>query len=300
VKTEWVGVMTYDTMGRAGLDYLPCRYGRSRLLFRGPRRSLEGDYALFLGGSETYGRFIPQPFPALIEAETSVRCVNFGLQNAGIDAFLNDATVMEIAGKARVTIVQVMGAQNMSNRFYAVHSRRNDRFLNASEMMKQLFRDVDFTEFAFNRHMLSTIFSLSPDRYQMIREELREAWLARMRHLLQGINGRTVLLWFSAHQPEAGHSDGHTAQLTGRDELGRDPLFIDRSMIELMRPLVTEVVEVTASAAAIAQRTEGMVFDPLEEPVATGMMGPAAHHEAARALAPVLTRLMGARGAKTT
>jgi hypothetical protein len=288
--------MTYDSVGRGGLDYLPCRYGRSRLLFRGPRRRLEGEYAVFLGGSETYGRFIAQPFPALVEAQTGLRCVNLGLQNAGVDAFLNDATVMEVAEKARVTIVQVMGAQNMSNRFYAVHSRRNDRFLNASGLMKQLFRDVDFTEFTFNRHMLSAIWSLSPDRYQMIREELREAWVARMRHLLHGINGRTVLLWFSQHQPEASNLDGARARPKGHEELGRDPLFVDRAMIEVMRPLVTEVVEVTASPAAMAQGTIGMVFDPLEAPVAAGMMGPMAHGEAAGALAPVLLRLMGARG----
>lgn len=291
--------MTYDTIGRSGLDYLPCRYGRSRLLFRGPKRQLEGDYALFLGGSETYGRFIPQPFPAVVEAETGLRCVNFGLQNAGVDAFLNDATVMEVAEKARVTVVQVMGAQNMSNRFYAVHSRRNDRFLNASSLMKQLFRDVDFTEFTFNRHMLTAVWSLSPDRYQMIREELRAAWLARMRHLLQGINGRTVLLWFSQHQPEAGNMAGARTRSKGHEELGRDPLFIDRAMIEVLRPLVTEVVEVTASAAAMAHGTEGMVFDVLEAPVAAGMMGPMAHGEAANALAPVLLRLMGTRGSQT-
>jgi hypothetical protein len=291
--------MTYDTMGRGGLDYLSCRYGRSRLQFRGPRRRLEGDYALFLGGSETYGRFIAQPFPALVEAETEMRCVNFGLQNAGVDAFLNDATVMEVAEKARVTVVQVMGAQNMSNRFYAVHPRRNDRFLNASGLMKQLFRDVDFTEFAFNRHMLSTIRSLSSDRYQMIREELQEAWMARMRHLLQGINGRTVLLWFAAHPPETGDAGRTMGNATRSDELGSDPLFIDRSLIEAMRPLVTEVVEVTASPAALAQGTEGMVFDPLEAPVAAGMMGPMAHGEAASALTPVLLRLMGTRGSQT-
>lgn len=287
--------MTYDTMGRSGLDYFPCRYGRSRLQFRGPRRRLEGSYALFLGGSETYGRFIAQPFPALVEAETDMRCVNFGLQNAGVDAFLNDATVMEVAEKARVTVVQVMGAQNMSNRFYAVHPRRNDRFLNASGLMKQLFRDVDFTEFTFNRHMLSTIRSLSPDRYQMIREELQEAWMARMRHLLQGINGRTVLLWFGAHPPEAGDVGGAWGDATRSDGLGSDPLFIDRAMIEVMRPLVTEVVEVTASAAALSQGTLGMVFDPLEAPVAAGMMGPMAHREAAVALTPVLGRLMGTK-----
>jgi hypothetical protein len=286
--------MTFDTTGRAGLDYLPCRYGRSRLHFRGPRRRLIGDYALFLGGSETFGRFIENPFPALLEAETGIKCVNFGWQNAGVDAFLNDPTVIDVAEKARVTVVQVMGAQNMSNRFYTVHSRRNDRFLNASGLMKQMFRDVDFTEYAFNRHLLSSLRQISPERYMMIRDELKSAWLARMRHLLQAIGGRTILLWFSGHSPNVDTGAPLTDRAKG-DDLGHDPLFIDRVMLETLRPLVTALVEVTASPRALAQGTGGMVFSPLEAPAAAGMLGPLAHQEAADQLRPVLTALMGVK-----
>lgn len=287
--------MSYDATGQGGLNYYSCRYGRSRLLFRGPRRRLDGDYALFLGGTDTYGRFIAKPFPALIEGATGLKCVNFGWQNAGVDAFLNDATVMDIANQSRVTVVQVMGAQNMSNRFYAVHPRRNDRFLNASGLMKQMFRDVDFTDFAFNRHMLSSIRQLSPDRYRMIREELKQAWLARMRHLLQGIGGRTVLLWFADHEPLCGDPQAEGLEAEPGDDLGRDPLFVDRSMIEDLRPLVTEVVEVAASPQALARGTEGMVFSPLEAPAAAGLMGPVAHQEVAEVLGPVLQAMMGGR-----
>ena len=59
--------MAYDYAGEGSLDYFPCRYGRSRLLFRGPRRDLGGRYAVVLGGIEAYGRYIPQPYPALLE-----------------------------------------------------------------------------------------------------------------------------------------------------------------------------------------------------------------------------------------
>lgn len=285
--------MTYENNGRSGLDYLPCRYGRSRLQFRGPKRRLGGEYALFLGGTETYGRFVEKPFPALIEQATGVRCINFGLQNAGIDAFLNDTTVMDAAQRARVTVVQVMGAQNMSNRFYSVHPRRNDRFLNASGLMKQLVRDVDFVEFSFNRHMLSTVKAVSPERFQIVRAELQEAWVSRMRHLLKGIGGRCILLWFADHLPEEVCSD--QAVLGGGDGLGGNPLFIDRTMIETLRPLVTALVEVKISDSALARGTEGMVFDPLHGPMAATMPGPVAHQEVAAALVPDMLRLMGVR-----
>ena len=86
--------MKHDTLGEAGLSYAPCRYGTSRILFRGPRRPLDGRYIAFIGGTETYGRFIENPFPALVEAALGDVCVNFGMINASVDAFANEPTVL--------------------------------------------------------------------------------------------------------------------------------------------------------------------------------------------------------------
>ena len=36
--------MSFQDKTRAGLDYRPCRYGASRLTFRGPKKDLKGDY----------------------------------------------------------------------------------------------------------------------------------------------------------------------------------------------------------------------------------------------------------------
>lgn len=275
--------MTYETMGDGALDYFPCRYGKSKLLFRGPKRKLEGDYVAFIGGSETYGKFIERPFADLVEDQTGMPCVNFGWLNAGVDVFAGDATVLEAAGAARATVVQVMGAQNMSNRFYAVHPRRNDRFLQASALMRTVFREVDFTEFHFTRHMLRSLRTLSPERYDMVREELQNAWIARMKILLGKIGGKTVLLWFADHAPE----------MSLEDDLAHDPLYVTREMVEQLRPLVTEVVEVTVSEAALAQGTDGMKFSQMEAPAAAQMMGPAAHAEAAQALSASIKGLVG-------
>ena len=60
--------MSFAFPGETSLDYLPCRYGRSKLLFRGPRRDLTAPYAAVLGGGETYGKYVARPFPALVEA----------------------------------------------------------------------------------------------------------------------------------------------------------------------------------------------------------------------------------------
>ena len=70
--------MTFPVAAHGALDYFPCRYGRSRVLFRGPKRPLDGPYVAFLGGTETYGRFIETPFPALVEPALGQACINFG------------------------------------------------------------------------------------------------------------------------------------------------------------------------------------------------------------------------------
>lgn len=269
--------MTYDVLGPGPLDYLPCRYGASKLLFRGPKRNLQGRYLAFLGATETYGKFIEHPFPQLVENVLGTACVNFGQINAGIDAFATDPFALEATDGAELTVIQILGAQNMSNRFYSVHPRRNDRFVEASALLRAIFREVDFTDFAYNKHMLQTLMRASTDRFDAVRQELQDAWLARMKLLLRQINGKTLLLWLADHAPELAE-DART------DDLSRDPLFVTREMIEELRPIATDILEVVTSQRAREAGTAGMLFNEMDAPAAAEMMGPIGHQEAADAL----------------
>ena len=276
----------YENHGAGALDYFPCRYGTSRVLFRGPKRRLKGRYCAVLGGTETYGRFIEQPYPALLEQDLGRTVVNLGCVNAGPDVFTRDEGLGPVLSGACVNVVQVMGAHNMNNRFYSVHPRRNDRFLSPSAMLESIYRGVDFTEFHFTRHMLGTLKEVSSERFALVEDELKTAWVGRMRQLSERLSGKSVLLWLSDRRPE----DDNAAPMPG---LGEDPLFVDRSMIDAVRPHFSEYVEVVASPRARAQGVEGMVFSPLDQPAAAQLPGPAIHDEAAEALAPVVARLMG-------
>ena len=276
--------MTYEVLGAGPLDYLPCRYGKSKLLFRGPRRDLSKPYLAFVGATETYGKFIEKPFPTLVEEGLGQTCVNFGQINAGVDAFSADPFVIKAASDAYISVVQVMGAQNMTNRFYAVHPRRNDRFVTTSTLLRTIYREVDFSDFHFNKHMLECLNEVSPERFATVREELQQAWLARMRLMLKRIDGKSILLWFSDHVPEAEKD-------RGVDTIGRDPLFITREMMDEIAPYATEVVEVVATDEAIAEGTAQMVFDEMDILAASELLGPAAHQEAADALIEAINRL---------
>jgi len=275
--------MTIQNGSRRGLDYRPCRYGSARVDFRGPKKACKGRYLAFLGGTETYGKFIQRPFSELLEEQTGLDCANFGVMNAGIDVFLNEPEVLAYAGRAEITVIQIMGAQNMSNRFYRVHPRRNDRFVAASALMHSVFHDVDFSVFNFTRHMLKDVSNQASERFSFVREELRNAWCSRMRVLLDQIPGQKLLLWFADHPPPI---------KLPQHSLGRDPLFVDSRMIDTLRPLVDGIALVRLSEKAKAVGTKGMIFRDLERNVAARMLGPQAHAEAAEVLLKELQPLL--------
>ena len=275
--------MNYANLDQESLDYFPCRYGASKQLFRGPRRRLEGDFVAFLGGTETYGKFMETPYPAMIEHETGVRSVNLGCVNAGIDAYFSDKSLLDICSKARATVIQVMGAQNMSNRFYAVHPRRNDRFLKASGLLEKIYPEVDFTDFSFTRHLLATLKDISPEKFTMMEQELKEAWMARMRMMLSQIEGKVVLLWLAGHAPP---------DADGGDSLMRDPMFVDRAMIQTLTGAVKRTVEIVSTDPERALGLDEMVFGEIERPAAEEMLGPVVHRRTADALVPVLRDLL--------
>ena len=280
--------MAYAYPGEDSLDHMPCRYGRSRLLFRGPRRDVSGRYAVVLGGIEAYGRYVPRPYPVLVEAALGLPVVNLGCPNAGPDAWLGDPAVMEIVGRAVVVVVQVPGAADLTNRLYAVHPRRNDRFLRASPLLQTIYRGVDFTDFSFTRHLLQSLHAAGEARFALVAEELRTAWMARMGALLARVPGRKVLLWMADHAPGP-----------RRDVPLGEPVLVDAAMMETVGEQADAVVCAVVSARARAQGVAGMVFPAMAEPAARGLPGVAAHEEVTAALLPVLRDMLrdGKKGA---
>lgn len=277
--------MIYDTMGGQPLDYAPCMYGMSNVQFRGPKRELDTAHIAFLGGIETYGRFLERPFPALLEERLGFPCVNFGLPNAGIDVFTQRKFLTDALHKASIAVVQVMGAQNMTNRFYSVHPRRNDRFVAPAAPLSALYPQMDFSDINFTRHLMKKLLRGSSKQFEAVMEEIQQAWVARMRLLLGQIKGKSVVVWFSAFEPLSVEEM--------REDLPRiNPTFVTREMIDLIRPHADKVIEVVASPQAVRSGLYGMVFNDAERRAASKVLGPLAHEEAATALEQTLRKLI--------
>ena len=282
-ENDWWAVVNIPARTKAAIDYQTCRYDGSPMVFRGPLRSLKGDYVAVIGGSETFGKFVPRPFTDLVEARLNLPVVNLGVMQAGPQFFLEDRGVTDIASGARLTVLQIMGAQNMSNRFYSVHPRRNDRFLTGSEGLQALFPDVDFTEFNFTGHLVSALEDRDQTAFASLVSELKVAWVERMRHLVSLIDGECLLLWMSEHGTDVPRGSSHAP----------DPLFVDHDMLLDLRGHVAGLVEVTASPRARRERLQSRFFLPGEEAAARALPGPRFHCEVARALTDALEKRLG-------
>ena len=275
--------MAFAFPGAAALDYSVCRYGNSKVQFRGPRCDLSGDYVACLGGTETFGKFVPDPYPALVQGRLGIAMANLGCVNAGVDVFLSEPAIADVAAGAKVTVLQILGVQNLSNRYYTVHPRRNDRFVHAAPGLKALYRDIDFTEFHFTRHLLGALARKSPERFEVVADELRMAWISRMKLLLARLSSQTLLLWVANHAPP-----DRSETLS----LHHDPLLVDTGMLAEIRPYATDYLQVIGSPMAQLNGLRGMAFAEFDRPAAAEVLGPAVHHEVAQSLAPVLRAMM--------
>jgi len=273
--------MSYELKSADALVSELCSYGESRLRVRGPVREPRDPYISFLGGTEVFGRFVERPFPQGVEGQVGLACINLGSVNAGIDAFLHDDSLMEIAAGSQLTILQVMGAQNLTNSFYKVHPRRNDRFLRPYDALVHLFPEVDFTDYHFNKHLLTSLRTVSEDRFERVCADLQDTWVTRMGRLIAALEGRVVLLWLRYDMGAA-------------DTLGPSPSLVEPSMVDVLRPSVADVIELDVTTAGQSQDIPGMIFGPMDMPAARLMLGPREHDRIADAVASRLLRMLAA------
>jgi len=265
--------------GAGAREEILCYYGASRLMCRGPRRKLNKPYVAFLGANETFGKFVDHPFVAQIEQNIGRTCVNLGAANTGLDAFVQDPDILKIATGAEIAVIQVMGAQNLSNRYYRVHPRRNDRFLQASPLLSAIYGEVDFTDFHFNKHMLGTLKSISSTRFRAVETELQDIWFARMRLLLGAMPQKSILLWLR-----------YPADCDAL--LGSEPLLVGRRMLDRLKPDIAGIIEIAVERTGASEELDKMRFGQMQAPAASYMIGPDTHRTIASQVAGVLSEIL--------
>jgi hypothetical protein len=226
-----------------------------------------------LGGSATLGKSVTQPFPALVAGATGLQVLNLGALNAGPAVYLSDPGVLHLISRAEAAVVQVTGAETMSNPYYTVHARRNDRFLSATPALRALFPELDVTEIHFTRHLLQVLAATDPVRFDVVVQSLKAAWVVGMQSLIAQLPRHRWLLWVSDSPPP---------QRADTLAPGTGPLFVDAGMLERFHPQTGDVLVVVPSPTA-RDSDDNPGPGPMQ-----GLPGAAAHREVADVLGPVI------------
>ena len=260
-------------LGRALLERETCRYGYSQMAFRGPEADLTQPYLAFLGTTETLGPFVTRPFPYLVSEACDLECVNLGVRNAGPDVFLNDPELLRLAQGAEAVVLEVMGVANLSNAFYQVHPRRNDRFIRAHQALYDLAPGLDTTDIHFTGHLLKEVTRLAPKAAPALIKSLQATWSERMKQLIAAFDVPVHVVRFATQETPV-----ETTRL------------IEPLMLASLVSVAASVTRITPSDEALAEGTDEMFFAKHEARAAHVMLSNAAHHEAAETIAKVIRR----------
>jgi hypothetical protein len=160
-----------------------------------------------------------------------------GVRNAGPDVYLRDPVLLDMIAQSDHAIVQVMGAANMSNPYYRVHPRRNDRFIAPEPRLCCLFPEIDFTSFHYTRHLLGTLEYIDPIRFLELQKTLKSEWIKKMKKLLSYFERPPTLLWISERKVDR---LAHVAKAP-------DPVFVGRGMLNELE-CMTEALDYLTSS----------------------------------------------------
>lgn len=250
-------------MRQTDIDYLFCDYGAHRVSFRGPQRVLSGDYVACVGSTEVFGRYVQSPFPDLLEDRLGLPCANFGVHNAGPDLFLADPVIRQLLAGSKAMVLQAMPAQNLSNPFYRVHPKRNDRFLKALPPLEDLYPEVDYTEIHFTSHLLQKLAAVSTRRFALVADALNAAWLSQMAKLIATASAPVLLLSF----------EGETSASAAEPVL---PPFAPGTFAQLAK-LADDALTFDLTTPAQADRLCAQALAPRDAKKAAGLPGGPAH-----------------------
>lgn len=265
--------MSYHESDATGAEESVCRYGASKMWFRGPKRLLVKPYVACVGGNETFGRFVESPYPAILEQRLEKQCVNFGSLFSGADALARDPEIPNLMGGAEVCVLQLPPVLNQTNRFYRVHPRRNDRVLEATADLVALYPELDFADVHFVRHLTSRLAEIADARFEVVAAELRQAWGRALRKVLESANNRVLLLWLDWDRSTM--ADPSYRGLT-------DPVQITQEMIDELSDVCAATLRLVVRPSGASDDLEDMLFGTLQQPMAEYMIGPATHREIAQ------------------
>jgi len=279
----------YELRDHEIVDYPYWELPGSGIQFRGPAVDFDdpSPYFTCTGAAQTFGCFVPDPYPGILGRQLGMRGVNLGLGSATPSIFLNDR-LLEVINGGRFLVLQVMAARHESNTRLEslgtdlVRDRRNGDVLPA-HLAWQRILDDDRAEL---------------DRYIA---ESQESWVTHYEELLARVTVPVVLFYYSVKakgtNPPRDAADANAL-------LEPFPQLVEGDSIDTIAARCDEYVECTSTRNHGHQLVSRFTGEPVEvdNSVLDPRMvvrwkknwyypSPEMHEDAAEALLPVAKRL---------
>ncbi|MEM9267346.1 MAG: DUF6473 family protein [Pseudomonadota bacterium] len=263
------------------------RFGRSDTVYRGSAPDFSQPYVAVVGASETYGPYVDLPYPALLNQELPNQVLNFGFTGGGPNFVLRDPVLLEACNRAEVVVLSVSHAWAVTNRLYTVGHTQNTALHEISEQLAIMFPSVDLDQFEYVRPMVAALARAHPENFQVLEMELREAWLARMRDLVDRIEAPIVLFGMVDDQLDAPDFDPQNRRI--------GPEMVSRSMFNRLSGYVSNMIVYEADKFDQCLDGSDRHAEGEEIKSALAFPGETMHVAAAEKLYPVVKSLLQSR-----
>lgn len=179
-------------------------------------------FIALLGGLQMAGEDPAQSIAELLGSAAGLEVVNLAAPHAGPDYYLSNPALLETAARAVLVVILLSGPGALTNPFYRVHSRRNDRLVATMPALRALFPEVELADIHYVRHLHQVLERTDADRHAQVARTVRNTWLLRMGEMLDHLTAPRILL--SPGWPTPPSACGET-----------DPYMVDRPLQEALR-----------------------------------------------------------------
>ncbi len=200
----------YQIRDAAVVDYELWQPDGSSDRLRGPRPAslAAGSYIACVGAAQTFGCFVPTPWPQLLATRLGIPTLNLGIAGAG-PALFRSAPWQPLLANARAVVLQVLSGRSAD--CSAFHSggrerltRRTDGRLLAADAAWQEVLQADLQ--GWHTPLLRGLRNrwlarCGRGHVRRLVQETRADWLEQYRQLLAGIAAPKLLLWWSRRAP---------------------------------------------------------------------------------------------------
>lgn len=252
-KEKSAGLKKYQAKDLRICDYHYTNLPGTKVEVRGP---LPGSlapraYVAFLGGAQTFGRFVEEPFPTRVSKTTGWPSLNLAFGGAKPEVYLETPGLIAAINNSAVAVIQIMSARGSPNSVIRAPRIQNN-------VMRYQLGDAPAREIFVDGAYRLLLQQADEQTIAECVKETRSAWVVSMKELLALITVPKILFWFSTRPPAYQWTTKNVHAL-----MGAYPQFVNADMVAELKPCADLYVECVSDRGMPAQLLDRETGEPV-------------------------------------